>query len=537
MKKKITFLLMLILVLLCSVCLFVGCDETPDNAGGSGNGGGTTQTPGGDASEGGGDTANNDAPITLKTTGFDENNSASLTVSGQTEIFSFADNITANNGYSYRIYLSADCADASVIDSNYDGLDYGKNYYYIKATKGADTKQYTLCVVREKYLTVTFDFGDGTENETVSVLYGDTVNPPARVPNPVGYTFKGWNFDFTKGITDDTTIGIMCQVNSYTCTLDYNYDIPDDTKTVFYDAITYLGTPTRANHRFLGWYYNGTKVESNTKWKYAEDITLVAEWEFIGTEGLTFSKIDGRDAYSVGFGTKATEASEVIIPDTYNGMPVVKMSSPMFCEFTKITLPKNLEYLPRFQYCYNLREIVIPKTVTETAHNAFSGCSSLQNITFENGGTALTLGVQIFQNCTSLSSITLPDHLTDIGLYPFDGCSSLSSINVSDNATNFKSVDGVLYSKDMKTIYAYPPAKIGTTYTLDGVSKIFDGAFDSHYLTTLNIKNFGIAFNIGNVAFSGCTQLTTINFYGTKEQLGFSQHAQVSSSITINYLG
>lgn len=534
MKKKFKIILTLILVLICSVCLLTGCNETPTNSGG-GNNGGTTQAPGGSATQN--PSGNTQGPITLKNSGFDTNNSASITVSGSTEIFSFVDNLTANNGYTYKIYLAADFSDGSVIDSNYDGLDYGKNYYYIKAINGEEVATYTLCVIREKYLTVTFDFGDGTEKETVSVLYGDTVAPPARVPNPIGYTYTGWNFDFTKAITDDTTIGIACKVNTYTCTLDYNYDIPNGTISVAYDSRLYLGTPTRANYQFLGWYYDGSKVESNSKWQYDKDITLVAEWEFIGTEGLTFSKIDGRDAYSVGFGTKATEASEVIIPDTYNGLPVVRMSSPMFCEFTKITLPKNLEYLPRFQYCYNLQEIVIPKTVTETAHNAFSGCSSLKNVTFENGGTSLTLGVQIFQNCISLTSITLPDHLTNIGLYPFDGCSSLSSINVSDNATNFKSIDGVLFSKDMKTIYAYPPAKIGSTYTLDGVSSIFDGAFDSHYLTTLNIKNFGYAFNIGNVAFSGCSQLTTINFYGTKEQLGFSQHAQVSSSITINYLG
>lgn len=255
MKNKFVFITA-VLALLCSMFLFVGCDET----------------------QGGG---NEPETLALANGTFDEDNSATITVSEYTEIFSFTDNIIINSNYSYKVYLEEDCEEKSVINSNYDALSYGKNNYYIKATNKTDntTSNYSLCVIREKYLTVTFVFGDDTPNETITVLYGEMYTPPEKAPAPIkGHECKGWNYSALP-VTEDMTVGGVYEMIAYTCTFDYNYDTPDTTRTAYYDIYLPLETPTRTGYEFIGWFYNGEKVEHPFRYMFEENITLVAEWE------------------------------------------------------------------------------------------------------------------------------------------------------------------------------------------------------------------------------------------------------------------
>ena len=63
-----------------------------------------------------------------------------------------------------------------------------------------------------------------------------------------------------------------------------------------------------------------------------------------------------------------------------------------------------------------------------------------------------------------LEGITLGKNISVVEYDSFCKCSSLKSISVNSSNANFRSQDGVLYSKDMKSAYAYPPAKSGSEY-------------------------------------------------------------------------
>lgn len=259
MKNKLITLLTT-LVLIFTAFAFVGCDET----------------------QGGGEEPKTDT-IALTNGTFDENNAATITVSEYTDIFSFADNIIANSNYSYTVYADESCEDKTIINSNYDALSYGKNNYYIKATNKNDNTSinYSLCVIREKYLTVTFVFGDDTPNETITVLYGEMYTPPEKLPVPIkGHECKGWNYS-SLPVTQDMTVGGVYEMIVYTCTFDYNYDTPDRTANACYDTLLPLETPFREGYEFIGWFYNGEKVEHPFRYMFEENITLVAEWEEI----------------------------------------------------------------------------------------------------------------------------------------------------------------------------------------------------------------------------------------------------------------
>ncbi|MCM1217675.1 MAG: leucine-rich repeat protein [Lachnospiraceae bacterium] len=86
--------------------------------------------------------------------------------------------------------------------------------------------------------------------------------------------------------------------------------------------------------------------------------------------------------------------------------------------------------------------------------------------------------------CNTMESIKIPASVkimteeSFMGYNPFYYCTELKKIDVDVNNSQIKSVDGVLYSKDGKTLFSYPAAKGGTTFTIpDEVEEVCLGAF------------------------------------------------------------
>ena len=99
--------------------------------------------------------------------------------------------------------------------------------------------------------------------------------------------------------------------------------------------------------------------------------------------------------------------------------------------------------------------------------------------------------------------------MTSIGSSAFWNSTGLTSINVAEDNLNYASIDGVLYSKDKKTLITCPEGKTGSFIIPNSVTSIEDYAFwDCKSLTSITIPNSVI--NIGKYAFSGCIGLTSI---------------------------
>ena len=75
-----------------------------------------------------------------------------------------------------------------------------------------------------------------------------------------------------------------------------------------------------------------------------------------------------------------------------------------------------------------IKDLVIPNTISTISDFAFDGCSSLTSVTIGNSVTSIEDWA--FGNCSSLTSITIPNSVTSIGDWAFTECSLLETIYV-----------------------------------------------------------------------------------------------------------
>ena len=186
---------------------------------------------------------------------------------------------------------------------------------------------------------------------------------------------------------------------------------------------------------------------------------------------------------------------------------------------TSITIPNSVTSIGdcAFMFCKGLTSITIPNSVTSIGAQAFQYCEGLTSITIPNSVTSI--GSHAFSCCEGLASVTIGNSVTSIGSSPFWNSTGLTSINVAEDNLNYASIDGVLYSKDKKTLIKCPEGKTGSFIIPNSVTSIEDYAFyDCKGLTSITIPNSVI--NIGKYAFSGCTGLTSVTIPNSVTSIG-----------------
>ena len=172
-----------------------------------------------------------------------------------------------------------------------------------------------------------------------------------------------------------------------------------------------------------------------------------------------------------------------------------------------------------------LRQLVIPDSVT-------------------------TIHAHAFEDCISLESVQLPASLQTLEAYAFYGCSSVNAYSISADNTAFKTVSGVLFSADGKTLWLFPAAYDTTgqsllpasgqspdsthvpsdhealplyTYTVpEGTVRIADYAFADfdRYYDDLSLVLPSTLETIGRGAFENTAALCQITWNGGLQTIG-----------------
>ena len=127
---------------------------------------------------------------------------------------------------------------------------------------------------------------NGTVNLTANYEETNiTLDTPTKTGYTCGYTdTPTGEIKYTTSIStsEDKTIYVKCNPNTYTINFDTDGGTTVNSKTVTYDSkIGEITSPTKTGYNFGGWYLDTESITSESVYKYANDITIKAKW----TEG------------------------------------------------------------------------------------------------------------------------------------------------------------------------------------------------------------------------------------------------------------
>ena len=163
--------------------------------------------------------------------------------------------------------------------------------------------------------------------------------------------------------------------------------------------------------------------------------------------------------------------------------------------------------------------IVIPETVTEIKSYAFSGCKLVTSLTLP--ASLQKIGFGAFQACT-FEDITLPAAVNAVTGGAFVNA-QFKRIDVDATSSYFKSADGVLYSKDGKTLVAYPFLKTDDYEIPDGTTSIGEYAFYGSKISKLTLAS--TITTIGMSAISNCYISTIVSNITDPQSVSVSENA------------
>lgn len=204
------------------------------------------------------------------------------------------------------------------------------------------------------------------------------------------------------------------------------------------------------------WYFYSEESDfDGSHWHYAADGTKEI-WENAVTVNphLIFEKRG--EEYAVTGLEENNEEREIVIPGTYQGLPVTAIGEDAFsdhaeiervvlpngiteigdfaffrCEaLTSVNLPKRLKRIGSQALSFSgIKSVTIPKNVV-FGYYVFYACPKLTEVTFEDGFD--TLGECAFYCCPALERVRLPEGLRTIPYGTFSTCPSLKEISLPD---------------------------------------------------------------------------------------------------------
>ena len=269
-------------------------------------------------------------------------------------------------------------------------------------------------------------------------------------------------------------------------------------------------------------FYNCSGLTSVT---IPNSVTSIGGYAFDGCRNLTSVHISDIAAWCyINFGNSDSnplsyahhlymngeEVKDLVIP---NSVTSIGGRAFYYCSgLTSVTIGNSVTSIgdDAFRKCSGLTSVTIPNSVTSIGEEAFSWCSGLTSVTIPN--SVKSIGERAFWGCSGLTSVTIPNSVTSIGERAFEDCTGLTSVTIPNSVT---SIGGGAFSGCSGLTSVTIP---------NSVTSIGGGAFSScSGLTSVTIPNS--VTSIGERAFWGCSGLTSVTIGSGVEEIGYEAFA------------
>lgn len=197
------------------------------------------------------------------------------------------------------------------------------------------------------------------------------------------------------------------------------------------------------------------------------------------------------------------EVKDLVIP---SGVTSIGQWAFYNCKsITSVTIPNSVTYIGKsaFGWCPNIAAVYISDMAAwcgitfvsgdsnplYVAHRIFLNGSEVKDLVIPS--TVTSIGSAAFMWCTGITSVTIPNSVTSIGASAFNGCTNLPSVNIPNSVTSIGP-------------FAFCNCTGFTTLDIpNGVTTIEEGAFsDCSNLNSVAIP--ASLTSVGNDAFKGC---------------------------------
>ena len=279
-----------------------------------------------------------------------------------------------------------------------------------------------------------------------------------------------------------------------------------------------------------------------------DSVTEIGSYAFSGCTSLAEITVspDNQNYSSVDGVLFSKDVSKLIVYPKGNGRSIY-------------TVPDGVAQISGFAFsgCTSLKEITIPDSVTEIGECAFSSCTSLSKVDLPKKLTTIEAGT--FRDCTGLKEIVIPDSVTEIKSNGYDtyygaffGCTSLSKVKLSNNLTRIgdgamsvgegtfsgcTSLAEITIPDSVTSITSsafYGCTSLKEIIIPDSVTRISWSAF-SNCTSLSKVKLSNNLTEIESETFSGCTSLAEITIPDSVTSIGGSAFSGCTSleSVTI----
>ena len=381
-----------------------------------------------------------------------------------------------------------------------------------------------------------------TQGTSQSVLFNKTFTLLIPTASDDAGFFKGWYTDaYGKGtkITDDEGNGLA----PYTFTEDLNvypfFDtatdvlvfelLPDGTYSVKAGSKINTVTKIRIPATYQGIEVTELPDNSFQNSSSLKSISLPDTIRHIGVGSFDgCSKLESFDVYT------AKEGTYEIYYGSHDGALIYfdKASGNNYLEIFprakggSYTLPETVKdqaVNAIRPYAFDnsiITKVVISKTITSIAENAFYNCGNLETIEFATGReTNVTIHSNAFHGLNKVTLLKLPARITpfDADMAVLNSLPALSTILVEEGSSVYTAVENFLCDANPAglTILYIPQTIQGEFKAPQGISGIGSNVFSNNpYITSVVIPAY--ISNVGANAFKGCSRLTTVIVEGPR---------------------